>query len=648
MLLSVFMLLWRGAGLALWPLLWLHPRARRHMWSAPFPTPGRTWIHGASLGEHRIVQALVPHIGPSWVTHSSWRTRVPGAFPAPLDLPMVIGPWLDRARPCRIILVEGELWPGWLIAARRRGIPVTVVAGRRGPGWSRWQKLRPVFDQLMAHVQWIGTEATGPLKATVSPPTPMLTLPDRCVVAASLRRQDDSPLRAAWETLPDPRPLLLIAPRHLEMTASLLDDWSSHQPLRRSALTHLPETGVVILDTLGELDALIPQAHTVLIGGTFDASIGGHDPTWAHRWGAHLVAGPERHGNPDAWRDLPVHAVTDGPSLGQTLERLTARPRGNPQEPGHQLQDLIAQLPAGVHQAERPHRPWLWPLAPVWTVLSAIERRLHRPSTLPNPCVVVGGVVAGGAGRTPVAGWLAAHLPDSVVISAGYRRHGSGGPIRHPGGDEDLGDELEMLHRRGQSVISSPDRIAAMDEVDARKTVIIDGGMSDRRLSRAFRIAVIDVERPTGGGPLPVGTQRLPWTSLDDADAIWLTHCTPNVPEPTLPPGKAVVRSRPQIRGWIHRGQLHPIDAIEGEVDVAVGIAAPERFICTLLDLGLQIRSLRVVRDHGDLGPLQPGTVVTEKDAARLTPDADVWALRMDMQTTGTDDLIAAIAEHRA
>ena len=80
----------------------------------------------------------------------------------------------------------------------------------------------------------------------------------------------------------------------------------------------------------------------------------------------------------------------------------------------------------------------------------------------------------------------------------------------------------------------------------------------------------------------------------------------------------------------------------------AVGIAVPERFICTLLDLGLQIRSLRVVRDHGDLGPLEPGTVVTEKDAARLTPDADVWALRMDMQTTGTDDLIAAIAEHRA
>ena len=29
--------------------------------------------------------------------------------------------------------------------------------------------------------------------------------------------------------------------------------------------------------------------------------------------------------------------------------------------------------------------------------------------------------------------------------------------------------------------------------------------------------------------------------------------------------------------------------------------------------------------------------MVTEKDAARLNPDADVWALRMDLQTTGAE-----------
>ena len=55
-----------------------------------------------------------------------------------------------------------------------------------------------------------------------------------------------------------------------------------------------------------------------------------------------------------------------------------------------------------------------------------------------------------------------------------------------------------------------------------------------------------------------------------------------------------------------------------------------------------------MVRDHGDLGQLKPGTVVTEKDAARLAPEADVWALRLELKTTGTEALMAAIADHHA
>ena len=648
MFLGVFMLLWRGVGLILLPLLLLHPRARRHIWRVPFPTPGRTWIHGASLGEHRIIAALWPHLGPSWQTSSSWRTTVSGAFPAPLDLPVIIGPWLDRARPQRIVLVEGEMWPGWLMAARSRGIPVTVIAGRRGPGWARWQWIRPVFQRLMADVQWIDAAETGALKTLGVPPKAALQLPEDCVVAASLRRQDVPHLRAAWDRVTEPRPLLLIAPRHLDLTESLMAKWRPHQPRRRSTLAQLPETGVVILDTLGELDSLIPQAHTVFVGGTFDASVGGHDPTWAHRWGAHLVAGPHRHGNPTAWRGLHVHIAKDDVSLGHTLDRLRSSLRGAPNPPEIDVEGIIAMLPNGVHQSERPHRPWLWPLAPIWTTLSAARRALSRPSTLPNPCVVVGGVVAGGAGRTPVTGWLAEHLPESVVVSAGYHRKGRDRSVRFPGSGQDLGDELEMLHRRGEVVISSPDRVAAMDSVPDNQIVIIDGGMSDRRLEAAFRIAVIDVERPTGGGPLPVGTQRLPWAVLEEADAIWLTHCSPDTPEPQLPQGKAIVRSQTCARGWIHRGRTHPLDTLSGEVDVAVGIAAPERFVCTLIDLGLQIRSLKVVRDHGDLGQLKPGTVVTEKDAARLAPEADVWALRLDLKTTGTEALMAAIADHHA
>ena len=86
-----------------------------------------TWLHGASAGEHQAARALAVGLQSAegaFRTSSSWRTPVLGAFPAPLDLPGLPGRWLDAFRPGRLVLIEAELWPGWLWACRRRGIPV--------------------------------------------------------------------------------------------------------------------------------------------------------------------------------------------------------------------------------------------------------------------------------------------------------------------------------------------------------------------------------------------------------------------------------------------------------------------------------------------------------------------------------------------
>jgi len=98
--------------------------------------------------------------------------------------------------------------------------------------------------------------------------------------------------------------------------------------------------------------------------------------------------------------------------------------------------------------------------------------------------------------------------------------------------------------------------------------------------------------------------------------------------------------------GWLHRGTLHPLDALSGEVDVVVGIANPERFICTLLDLKLTIRSVHTIGDHAPLGRVPPRAVMTEKDAARIPVDSDTWALRMDLQVEGADLVLRQIKEH--
>ena len=79
---------------------------------------------------------------------------------------------------------------------------------------------------------------------------------------------------------------------------------------------------------------------------------------------------------------------------------------------------------------------------------------------------------------------------------------------------------------------------------------------------------------------------------------------------------------------------------------MVIGIANPERFICTLLDLNLTIRSIHTVRDHAPLGSLPVSAVITEKDAARIPIDSDTWALKMELVVQGADPVLDQIREH--
>jgi len=261
--------------------------------------------------------------------------------------------------------------------------------------------------------------------------------------------------------------------------------------------------------------------------------------------------------------------------------------------------------------------------------------------------IVIGGLVNGGAGRTPLVGWLAQQLQDSIVMSAGYarRREGPNTRIGRPKTTPtyDLGDELEMLRRRGHTVISDPKRDAATSEFPNAPFVLIDGGLGDPRLESAYRIACIDGH--SDHGAFPVGDRRLPWSALSGADAICIRNPSPAI---QLPPGIPVATVQLVPSHWIHRGKTYPLDAVSGPVDVAVGIAAPERFVCTLLDMGLTVRSLKTVRDHGRLIALQSGAIVTEKDAARLPPMTNVWALAMRVEAAGFDPILKAIRDRSA
>ncbi|MCL4810672.1 MAG: 3-deoxy-D-manno-octulosonic acid transferase, partial [Thermoanaerobaculia bacterium] len=106
------------------------------------------WIQGVSVGEVELAHTLALSLRserpslPLLVTSTTpagvgllgrrFRDLSPPVRlqPFPLDLPPSVRRLLDSARPRLLVLVETELWPVLLNAARRRRLPVLVASGR--------------------------------------------------------------------------------------------------------------------------------------------------------------------------------------------------------------------------------------------------------------------------------------------------------------------------------------------------------------------------------------------------------------------------------------------------------------------------------------------------------------------------------------
>lgn len=212
------------------------------------------WVHGASLGELQGLAGFLEHarIGReqaivtvlSVSARKQVSARLPGyrAMHAPLDLWFCLLPFLFRQRPRALILLETEIWPGWITAAAIARIPVAVVSARISDrNWSkiaRWRLLYRPFCKTIAAVsaqsavdakRWRSLGAphvavTGNLKYRMAldlssgavRPTRVDAGPSGrhwIFVAGSLRRGEEEVLEAARELL-ESQVDVVLAPRH--------------------------------------------------------------------------------------------------------------------------------------------------------------------------------------------------------------------------------------------------------------------------------------------------------------------------------------------------------------------------------------------------------------------------------------------------
>ncbi len=182
----------------------------------------------------------------------------------------------------------------------------------------------------------------------------------------------------------------------------------------------------------------------------------------------------------------------------------------------------------------------------LYRVLAGLRLRLYRSGWFRSrrlPCFVIsiGNITAGGAGKTPMAVYLAELLAGMgrrpVVISRGYKGSLNSGAGLVGDGDQvfmdagKAGDEPFMMALRKRfSVVVGKDRyragLLAMEQLNP-DVVILDDGFQHVRLKRDLDILLLDHDRPLGNHRiLPAGRLReTPATAKHRAHALVFTRC---------------------------------------------------------------------------------------------------------------------------
>ena len=280
----------------------------------------------------------------------------------------------------------------------------------------------------------------------------------------------------------------------------------------------------------------------------------------------------------------------------------------------------------------------LRPLGCVIAGLTALRVKSGTPYRASVPVICVGNLVAGGAGKTPVALDLAQRLTGRGlkphVVTRGYGGKELG-PVRvDPGLHNalDVGDEALLLARAAPTWVSRerPEGIKAA-VADGADVIILDDGFQNPSVEKDLSLLVVDGGYGFGNGRvIPAGPLRetVP-AGLARADAVVLMGAD-----------DADVWGRIQRLGFkdlaVLRAKLEPVveaDDLKGqEVYAFAGIGRPQKFFDTLKELGCRLAGCKAFDDHhpyteaevqailSDAGGALP--ITTAKDWVRLPTEA--------------------------
>lgn len=387
---GVYTLALRALSPLIW--LWMGHRARRAGGQWEIFSPQRfgrlpaasssdsqaapVWVHAVSLGETRaaqpLLQALLDRGLPVLLTHVTATGRVEGArlFQdaigrgqlrqawLPYDFPGATRRFMAASRPRCGLLIEREVWPNLLAAARAAGVPMGLVSARFSASSLRQAgRMGGVMREALAGLDAVLAQTaedaarlaqagarqpvvTGNLKFDLAlPPTQVQAgqawrqrLGRPVVAVASTREGEDGAFIEAIKrhvkvSGTHDAPLFLLIPRHpqrFDEAARLLDEAGLAYARRSAGAEPGADTTVLLGDTLGEMAFYYAASDVAIVAGSF-APLGGQNLIEACAAGVPVIVGPHTFNFKQAAEDaIEAGAAQRAPDAAQAVDAAMA------------------------------------------------------------------------------------------------------------------------------------------------------------------------------------------------------------------------------------------------------------------------------------------------------------------------------------
>jgi 3-deoxy-D-manno-octulosonic-acid transferase len=371
--------------------VWIFSRKRRQTifkrlgWQeypqSPRPSLKPVWIHALSIGELLSAGSLIEEVRraigkrPTYVSVSTlsafaiaserFNRFYDSLFYLPFDVPFAVKRCLNKVNPDLFVLIETDIWPGFLSELRERRIPCLLINGRLSPrSFRNYNFFRILFEPAFNTFRWvypqssgeaerflaIGLEPakvriTGNLKFDVALSVPAedalaelrseFNIPQgsRVLIAGSTHPGEEDMIRSCFLRLRAKFPSLqlILVPRRPERGRELLHLFR-HDGFHITLLSEPSCSNPVVLigDRLGYLSRLYALAEIAIVGGSFVPK-GGQNPIEPAACGKPVVFGPDMQDFPDVSRWLldakGAVQARDEDDLFATCERLLADPQ---------------------------------------------------------------------------------------------------------------------------------------------------------------------------------------------------------------------------------------------------------------------------------------------------------------------------------